>query len=116
MNEFSENRGEELSPREKREAHIKKNMAELAHRKESGELEKVDFDIYDFTFRGPLTREILGNRAVVLSKSDLEELGGFLLMVPDGDTRFIDPEEDVANWGPGDLLIIFPEDLGNPEE
>lgn len=114
MSEISHD-GESLqSPEEKRREKIKKNYRELLRRREAQELDAADYRI-EFLFYlqeedRPLTRGTVGNKAVVLTQSDLEQLGYLEIVLPNGQIMSIEPED--TGYAPDDLLIIFPEDLG----
>ncbi len=75
---------------------------------------KKDFDIYELEYYQDLgealSRKDVGSQAVVISQHDLEQLGGLRMVLPNGETMFIDPE--VTGYGPDDKLVIFPEELG----
>lgn len=103
-----------LATDEQTHAITKKNLAELVRRQEEGELEK---DIVEFEFiryyQGlgeALSRGDVGNRAVVLSQQELEDLGEFRWKLANGQTASINA--DFTGYGPEDRLVIFPEDLG----
>lgn len=106
--------GRKLVSSEQAQERIEKNLAELARRREAGEIDEKDYDLEELVYyQGlgtPLDRKDLGNRAVVIAQKDLEKLGGLKIVLPDGKTTIIDPE--VTGYGPGDKLVIFPEDLG----
>ena len=118
MGEFQSG-GEELqSPEEKRREIIHKNVRELARRKEAQEIGESDFgpeSIFYLQQEGkPLTRAEVGNRAVVLNQAELDGLGYIELVFDNGETTLI--EAEYTGYGEDDLLIIFPEELGDAKE
>lgn len=92
----------------------------LAERRESGELSRYDFDlnwIFQLVEYGvPLTRKALhhqtGVQAVVLTPEDLETLGDFAYVSADGKIVTI----HVGSIPEGDVLILYPEDLGEEDQ
>lgn len=91
---------------------------ELSRRRESKELSPFDFDL-NFIFQlneagQPLARRDLthqtGTQAVVLTREDLETLGGFTYVDRSG--ALIDVESESVPHE----LILFPEDVGNEQE
>jgi hypothetical protein len=109
---------EQLTPQERRRQAIERNKAELARRKEAGELDELDYEIYQLGYLQelgqPLTRKDLGRQALVLTQEGLKTLGYLDILRPDGNILTIDPE--VTGYEPDDLHIIFPEELGNPQK
>ena len=102
----------ELSPGERRRKTVDANLERLAQRKERGEVSEQDFeaqDIYSLK-NGLLTREAVGNRAVVITQQDLEDLSGITMRMDNGEEIYLDP--DSTGYEPGDTLVIWPEDLG----
>ena len=96
-----------LTPRERR-------LRELAERRREG-LSPHDFDTNEIRRlddeRIPLTRTILGNQAVIIDSDALKVLRGTNIILASGVRSPIDPED----FGNDDVLIIYPEDLGNEE-
>lgn len=91
--------------------------AELLRRREMNEVSPHNFDL-NFIFRlnemdQPLTRDNLvsetGNHAVVLTRDDLDTLGCVDFIHVSG-TRIVLEPEQLRN---GDVLILYPEELGN---
>lgn len=97
---------------EKREKIVAANLERLVQRRERGEIAAESFHFYDIYDLGNpiLTREIVGNRAIVLTQEDLENLGGIEMQLDSGDVLFLDPE--MTGYGPDEQIIIWPEDLG----
>lgn len=104
----------EVSPSPK-----EKKLQELSNRRESGALSPHDFDL-NFIFQlnqanAPLTRRDLahetGNQAVVLTRADFEALGCLDFIHSSGERMLIEPE----SLGEDDVLILYPEDLGDEE-
>ncbi|MDD4319212.1 MAG: hypothetical protein PHW10_02725 [Candidatus Peribacteraceae bacterium] len=56
----------------------------------------------------PLTRSVLGDRAVVLFPDEFEQLVALDIVLPNGERTLIEPERLSAD----DVLILYPEDLG----
>jgi len=103
-----------LASDEQTRAKIEKNLTELVRRIKMGEIDKKGFDIYELKYYQDLgealSRKDVGNQVVVISQQVLEQLGGLRMVLPNGEVMFIDPE--VTGYGPDDILVIFPEDLG----
>lgn len=94
-------------------------LRELSRRREAKELSSHDFDL-NFIFQlnqigAPLTRRDLdhttGIQAVVVTRDDLEALGGLDFIHYSGERRLIDPE----SLQKGSVLVLYPEDLGDME-
>jgi len=104
----------ELNEDEKRRQIIEANEQELARRRENGELEPYDYEPTYLWYRAknnePVTRKDVGNQAIVITQTELETLGSFKIILADGSTAIIDPEN--TGYGPDDKIIIFPEELG----
>jgi hypothetical protein len=105
---------EEPTPEEKRRQAIEKNRAELARRREAGELDKFDYEVIHLWYlrqdNRPVTRKELGNKAIAITQAELEQLGGLDMILANGERIIIDPED--TGYEPEDPLIIFPEELG----
>ncbi|MBI2117667.1 hypothetical protein HYT95_02095 [Candidatus Peregrinibacteria bacterium] len=91
----------------------------LARRREAHEISPHDFDL-NFIFQlnqvnAPLTRRDLnhetGTQAVVLNREDMDALGCLDFIHRSGERMLIEPE----SLAEGDVLILYPEDLGNVE-
>lgn len=96
-----------------------KKLRGLSDRREANEISPYDFDL-NFVFQlnqidAPLTRRDLnhetGVQAVVLTREDLEALGCLDFIHSSGERMLIEPE----SLREGDVLILYPEDLGNTE-
>lgn len=90
-------------------------LAELARRRESGEIAAENFNTNDLLWfiedNIPLTSADLrknGNQALVLTSDEFEELGLFDVILKDGTQTTLDPDD----FPKDDVLIIYPEDLG----
>ncbi len=109
---------EELSPKEKQRQIIENNMSRLSERKEAGELDKHDFgirELADHRITGePVTKSRVGNRAIVVTQDEFDDLGYIEFVSASGEVMLI--EADVTGYESSDRLIIFPEELGNPQE
>lgn len=105
-------RVEELSPSEKQRKIIDANLERLVQRKELGEVSEKDFGVQDIYYleNGLLTKEAVGNRAVVITQQDLEDLGGITMRMDNGEEIYLDP--DSKGYESDDTLVIWPEDLG----
>jgi hypothetical protein len=97
----------------------KPKREELREKREKKELSPFDFDL-NFLYQlaqadAPLTRKDLehetGLQAVVLTRADLDTLGGFDIIYSNGERISIEPEQ----LGKTDVLILYPSDLGNLE-
>ena len=84
---------------------------QLADKREAGEIEKNDFDIYNWLNSSDgraLTRGDLGNQAVVLSSEEFRYIGVLTILRPDGK----ECELDADDYHDNDVLIIYPGNLG----
>ncbi|MDD5103656.1 MAG: hypothetical protein PHX93_04610 [Candidatus Peribacteraceae bacterium] len=84
---------------------------QLQTRRKSGEIAQNDFgyaDVRDlFEDCIPVQRKHIGQRAVVLMGTDIEQMHEFTYVDSRGELQNIDPE--MVNG----VLILFPEDFGN---
>lgn len=100
----------------------KRNLEELERRRENKEIDSVDFseqDIFqvDRQLR-PLVRndlriyrgDVLHEQAIVISQKKLKELGFISFVYADG--KIINIFADETGYDPEDILVIFPEELG----
>lgn len=106
----------EVAATEKLRTAASATRREYDRRIEAGELRpgRVELNyLNDLLDMGePVCRGDLKNQAIVLSRSELEQLGGIELMFASGDVEFIDPES--VDWmGPDDRFITFPDELGD---
>lgn len=87
------------------------NLEKLRRRREAGEISQTDFDLNTLDYlvgdNTPLTRAELGNEALVLTRADFIQLGGLTITCKNGKTYELDPDNFF-----GEVLIIFPDDLG----
>ncbi len=91
---------------------LTKDQLKLQELRERGELAPHDFDLnelYQFIEnRIPLTAALLGKQAVVLTRGQFEQLGGYLdITLPGGEEICVEAESMNEP-----ILIIFPGDLG----
>lgn len=95
-----------------------KKRWELSEYREKGTLSPYDFDLnYLFELskeRLPLAKSDLrhetGLQAVVLTRDDMEILGGLEFIHSSGEAMFIEPE----SVRQGDILVLYPWELSNP--
>lgn len=96
-----------------------RKLRELERRREAKEIGPHDFDL-NFIFQlnsinAPLhysdLRHERGWQAVVLTRDDMETLGCLDFIHRSGERMLIEPE----SLSEGDVLILYPEDLGNVE-
>lgn len=110
--------GLEETPEQKRKSAIRRNREKLAKLIADKVLEPTNYGVsklFDLQERGrPLTREKLGNRALVLSQQDLEALGFLEIVLGSGERIVIDPDD--TGFDDEDAMIIFPDDLGELED
>lgn len=85
---------------------------QLQARKKSGEIDREDFGYWDvrelFEVNTPVQRKHIGNRALVLSATDVEQFHVFNFVDQDG------VEQQLFSEDVNGVLILFPEDFGNP--
>lgn len=78
----------------------------------NGEISQEDFDwdqvMNVYAERRPVTRADVGNRAVILTASEVEQFHVFSFVDSTGEEQQIEPESV------NDVLILLPEDFGNP--
>lgn len=107
----------ELSPEEQRCRAIERNKQKLAHLREIGELESNDYNLsclwYQVKNGEYVTRKDIGNHAIVITQEQLKGLGSLLIIGANGKPRII--YSDDTGYEPDDILIIFPEELGDKE-
>lgn len=89
--------------------------AEYDRRLEAQELTpgrmEVSYLFYLMEAGEPVKRADLKGQAIVLSREELQQLGGLEVVFASGEVECIEP--DSASWfGLDDRLIIFPDDLG----
>ena len=110
--EGAEGTPEQQRKKERKKA-IQKNREELAKFIADKVLEETSYtlgELLDLQEQGrPLTRQDLGNRALVLSQQDLEALGFLEIVREDGEITIIDPDD--TEFDEEDDLIILPKDL-----
>ncbi|MEK7143171.1 MAG: hypothetical protein AAB785_03115 [Patescibacteria group bacterium] len=108
---------EELTPKEKTRQAIERNKKELTFQIEVGVLDPHYFENNYLEYLQqedlPLTRDDLGNQAVVITKEEFDKLGFLDMMLPDGEIMTFDSDD--LDYEPDDPLIIFPEGLGSRE-
>ncbi len=85
----------------------------LQERRESGEISPHDFDlnvVYNCIEAGfPVRRSDLQNQALVLSRQNIDQLGGYVdVVMANGHTTRIDLDNMTEP-----VIVFFPEDLGN---
>lgn len=106
--------GEGSPSTESLQAAARDRRAELDRMIEAGEIRPQPFDVnglqWIMELGEPVKRADLQNRAIVLTRTDLEDLGGLEILRANGESDWIDPETVV-----GDELIILPRDLWAPE-
>lgn len=98
---------------------VQREKNELARRREAKEISQFDFDlnfIFSLNETGfPLKRKDLehktGIQAVVINREELETLGCLDFITASGERMLIEPE----SLREGDVLILYPEDLGDEE-
>lgn len=107
----------EETPEQKRKKAIQKNREKLAGLIADKVLEPTNYDLIELSKlreKGrPLSKKELGNRALVMSRQDLEALGFLEIVLGSGEKIVIDPED--TGFDDEDALIVFPEDLGELE-
>jgi hypothetical protein len=104
-----------LTPAERKMYAIKGDVIELKRRKEEGEINRKDFEfreIYElWNTSQPIQKKTVGDRAVVLTQSEFDQLGILEFIAFNG--TLIELECN-ANRQPEDIpYILFPEDLGD---
>lgn len=99
--------------REKREKIVAANIERLAQRRELGEIAEKSIGLYEIYDLGNplLTRELVGNKAIVLTQEDLADLGGIQMLMDNGDIIDLDPRDN-PGYSPDEQIVIWPEDLG----
>ena len=100
---------------------IKRNLKELKRRREKGEIDPEPFPLDrifyinepDYEDR-PLTRKDLGRQAIELTAREFDQLKVITILLKDGTKLEIFLDDFSSNPGdPEDILVIFPEDLGD---
>ncbi|PIR53079.1 hypothetical protein COU76_03060 [Candidatus Peregrinibacteria bacterium CG10_big_fil_rev_8_21_14_0_10_49_10] len=107
-----------VDPKKRKEAKLAA-LARWRGEESAEQISPYDFDC-NFLWNlaeadSPLKRSDLihetGLQAVVLNKEDLEEIGGFDILLASGERISIEPESLQAD----DVLIIYPHELGDDE-
>lgn len=114
---------EKLTDLQRKET-IKKNLEKLRLRRENGELDPQDFHLENIYYindekyeNRPLTRKDLGNQALVLPVKEFRQFGYITILLPNGEELNLLADDFGGNPDdPEDVLIIFPEDLGETKK
>ena len=101
-------------------ARRKQKFQEISSRREAKEISPFDFDL-NFIFQlneagMPLTRKDMqhetGGQAVVLTRQDFDALGCLDFIHSSGERLLIEPE----SLDPNDVLILYPDEVGDEEK
>ncbi len=104
--------------RETQKQIIAQNLAKLSQLRKESLVESQDFPVEGLFYidqkNRPLVRNDLGNRAIVISQEQLAEIGFISFISSSGEV--IDVFADDTGYEPEDLLVIFPDELGEASE
>lgn len=99
---------------EERRQIVANNLRILAERRKEGLISPDDFPLEGIFYveqeGRPLVRSDLGNRAIVISQRELEQFGFISFLSPEG--KLIDIFADETGYEPEEVLVIFPDELG----